>query len=92
MAMTKTTEIEKIELRYMRENIHPEGVEILGPEIFVRKVTTWDDPDDDQLPMTKGVNEVYPRQKWNQETGAWEDNDISGADQIVQDIAAVVWA
>ena len=82
MAITKTSSILEIIVRYGGDH----------PEIIVHRVAKWDDPDDAELPIEKKMVEVYPKQNWNEETEAWDDNDISGADQVIQDIAAAVWA
>jgi len=82
MAITKTTKILEINVRYNKD----------VPDINVNRISSWDDEDDDQLPIEKKTVEHYPKQVWNEETEAWEDNDISGTDQVIQDIAAAVWS
>ena len=82
MAITKTTEVERIE--------------IIGEQISVWSVDCFDDPDDDQLPVKSGraVRYIEKRTMTTDENGevVYVDTDISGEDQLIQDIAAVVWA
>ena len=89
MAMTKTTAVETIEIR-VREG---------DDQITVHYVHTWDDPDDSDAPvnkvMTKGLQR-YTRTTSTDEDGnevtTTTETDLSGEDQLVQDIAAVVWS
>lgn len=89
--MIKTTKVEAIEIM---------PVEGGDAELIVRKRHTWDDPDDNDAPLHKYVSESLRKYtitlSINPETEAIEEvsslTDISGEDQLVQDIAAVVWA
>lgn len=79
MAITKTSELTQI-------TVHVAGIMAMdgsdtGPWILCSYVDTIDDPDDDSLPITHARAKQYRR-----------DDDVSGEDQLVQDIAAVVWA
>lgn len=78
MAIEKTIELREIHLAKMRDGEW---------SIQTTHRITVDDPDDDQLPMTSQRNESVMR------TDS-EGNviDHSDKDQLVQDIAAVVWA
>ncbi len=81
MAITKASRISEINIRYAGDI----------SEVFVKRITTWDDPDDSELPIEKVGSEIYVKQSYNEETEAWEDNDYSSADQVIQDICAAVW-
>jgi len=87
MSITKTEAIERI------------TVVLKTPadtsDVIVQSRVTWDDPDDDQLPITR--ENVHTVQKYetsydeNQQEVTTE-NDITDEDQLVQDICAAVWA
>ena len=72
MAITKTTELKKVDI------IFPRGVtdkNQAGLQITMRD--TWDDPDDAELPFVKQrIDAVEP------------GDDVSGYPQFVQDLAA----
>lgn len=89
MAMTKTTLIETIEIRQFAD---------AETKLFVHTKNTWDDPDDSDAPVEK-INfhaveryqvEITYDEDGN-ETRTETPTDLSGEDQLVQDIAAVVW-
>ena len=62
------------------------------PAIQLQIETTVDDPDDDDLPLVK-VREVYMQhQVTDYESGETSPTDVSGYEQLVQDICAAVWA
>lgn len=81
MAITKTSSINEITVKYQGS----------VPDVYVRRLVAWDDPDDNELPIEKAVIEIYAKQSYNEETETWEDNDYSSADQVIQDICAAVW-
>lgn len=87
MAMTKTDTIERISI-VLKD---PADTSV----IIVQGRTTWDDPDDDQLPIdretVRSVEKYTLVHDENQQASTVE-TDISGEPQLVQDIAAVVWA
>lgn len=78
MAIEKTIELQEIKITKNRDGEW---------SIYTSHKITLDDPSDDQLPMTSQRNESVMR------TDS-EGNviDHSDKDQLVQDIAAVVWA
>lgn len=82
MAITKTTEVQRIE-------VYPQGY------MMVVYVDTFDDPDDDQLPHTshRTVNLSKVTTGVDDEGNVTETaTDVSGHDPLVQTIAAAVWA
>ena len=91
MAATKTSEIESINL-YIANRDHA--------QISVVEVITWDDPDDADLPVVnrkqRGLEKFTYTESFDPQTGerimTESATDISGEPQLVQDIAAVVWA
>jgi hypothetical protein len=90
MAITKTTSITHISVTFEQD----------PPIIMIDEKTVWDDPEDDQLPIDQRNHRELRKNtlsiSYNEETGdpiqTEELTDISGEDQLVQDIAAVVWA
>ena len=87
MAITKTDAIERI------------TVVLKTPadtsDVIVQSRVTWDDPDDDQLPIQREY--VHTVQKYttsydeNQQEVTTE-NDITGEDPLVQNICTTVWS
>ena len=59
--------------------------------LLITEEMTMDDPDDNQLPVTTKNRRSIAKQTENAE-GEMVNTDLSGEDQLVQDIAAVVWA
>ena len=86
MAITKTEKIERISI--VLKDPADTSVIILQGKI------TWDDPDDDQLPIeretVKSVEKYTLVHDENQQPSTVE-TDILGEDQLVQDICAAVW-
>ena len=84
MAMTQTKTVERVQVHKIND------------EWFLRVMDriTIDDPDDDQLPIYKDSERNISRYvATTDENGVETVNprDLSGEDQVVQDIAAAVW-
>lgn len=68
--------------------------------LYIQSITTWDDPDDNDLPMTKGTSRSLTKTTttvtYNETTGERTEStsatDISGESQMIQDICALIWA
>ncbi len=63
--------------------------------ITAHYVDSWDDPDDDDLPIQKSRSIQFDRyltQKNDEGEIIQVLNDVTTLDQILQDICAVVWA
>lgn len=82
MAMTKSSNLQEIRIINASSDV---------PILLLTEEITIDDPEDNQLPMTTRNRRSIPKQTENSD-GEMVDTDISGEDQLVQDIAAVVWA
>lgn len=90
MAVTKTTRIESIQISY------PESGD---PVVYVNSITTWDDPNDDALPIGRGdgktISKMTASTTYNSETGAatttQSATDYSGEDEKVVAICDLVW-
>lgn len=90
MAITKTSTIESITIDY----------NATIPVVNVNTRTTWDDPDDDQLPMSKGshksITKMTTTVTYNETTGERSETqsatDYSGEDAKVIAICDLVWA
>ena len=87
MALTKTDTLQRISV-VMAEPADKST-------IIVSSLLTWDDPDDDQLPIEReNVKHIlkYSTEYDEDQIPTINENDISGEPQIVQDIAALVWS
>jgi len=83
MAITKTEELTQITITGLTESSGNSAIR-LSYRIKI------DDPEDDQLPIFS----TNDREIWrytNDENGFKTATDISGEDQLVQDIAALIW-
>jgi len=78
MAITLTRTVQRIETYPAMEA--PEG-EATYPTLMVVYNDSFDDPDDEQLPVT--ATKVLHFNK---------GDDVSGEDQLVQTIATAIWA
>lgn len=79
MAITKTGELTQINIQ-LTGTVGMDDVDT-GPWIVCGYIDTIDDPDDDTLPITQKRTKHFVN-----------GDDVTGEPQIVQDIAAVVWA
>ena len=89
MAITKTREIHSINAVFHGPEVGDE------PVIILRYEDVWDDPDDADLPVRKpGSETIYKYQPADAVDPDAERvaTDLSGYDQRVQDIAAIIWA
>ena len=90
MAVTKTSKIEAINVHYW-ETV---------PTVEVMTTTTWDDPSDDQLPLSqhssKQIRKMTSTTTYNENTGeattTESATDYSGEDAKVIAICDLVWA
>ena len=82
MAMTKTSTLTEIRVQMYPSN---------PPALLIEEQITIDDPDDDQLPLITRNRRSIAKQRENSD-GVMVNTDISGEEQVIQDIAAVVWA
>ena len=83
MAITQTRELEKIE-------IIPQD----PPVMHLFEKITFDDTEDDDLPITSKKRRVLQVSHLdNPDDGSYEEinPDVSGETQLIQDIAAILW-
>ena len=83
MAITQARELEKIE-------IIPQN----PPVMYLFEKITFDDTEDDQLPIVSKKRRVLQVSHLdNPEESSYEEviPDVSGETQLIQDIAAVLW-
>ena len=85
MAITLTRTVQRIETYPAMEA--PEG-ETTYPTLMVVYNDSFDDPDDEQLPVT--ATKVLHFSKYVEDGGA--ATDMSGEDALVQTIATAIWA
>ena len=89
MAITKSTSTVQIRVIYEEPDANEH------PAIEVTFCDTWDDPDDEQLPISKRHAVMLHRYAPPDANNMGADpvpTDLSGYDQDVQDIAAIIWA
>jgi len=96
MAMTKTTTLTEINITPETTWTNSEGEQIVQ-EAVIHSVyrTVVDDPDDNDLPLTHTFGNTLHRTTTTYDAdgnATVSDTDLSGEDQLIQDIAAVVWA
>lgn len=82
MAMTKTSTLTEIRVQMYPSN---------PPVLLIEEQITIDDPDDDQLPLITRNRRSISKQTENSD-GVMVNTDISGEEQVIQDIAATVWS
>ena len=82
--MQKTTRLTKVIVK----NYSPAELDLV-------ETITWDDPDDDQLPIskdsTRSLVPIVDIETGSPTYGVITYPDVSGEDQMVQDIAGVLW-
>lgn len=90
MAITKSTTLEHVHIDCSQDPAHLEVIEGVS----------WDDPDDDELPIHKSTSRMIRKNTvsvtYDAETGeaisTETPTDLSNEDQVIQDIAAAIWA
>ena len=90
MAIQKTETVNSLAIRF------EEGKDAV---LVISSTTSWDDPDDSDLPINKtSMREITKTSQdttYDAETGApvhsQTATDITGESQLVQDICAVIW-
>ena len=90
MAVTKTIKIESIQIHYWHDTI---------PTVEVMTSTTWDDPNDDELPIsnrsshsiTKMTSTTTYDEDTGEETTTESRTDYSGEDTKVIAVCDLVW-
>ena len=91
MAMTKTIEIEGIDIVF--PNNAPGST--ADKSLLITEQIKIDDPDDDLLPVVQRKSRrIEKYTSTDVGDGVFEDQltDVSGESQLVQDICALVWA
>jgi len=78
MAMTKSEQLQSVHVEFNATPMMPDSEPTKMVTAIVR--VSWDDPDDSDLPISKQESRVFV-----------EGDDVSGQDQLVQDICAAVW-
>ena len=91
MAISKTEKVTGYEIRMNDDE---------DATLSIQSLTTWDDPDDNDLPITKetsrSLRKTTTTATYNETTGERTEStsatDISGESQMIQDICALIWA
>ena len=87
MAITKTTKVHRVETYPPVNPGAGDTINLHHPSITVIYEDTLDDPDDAELPLT--VTRVKYFTRYVEDGGS--ATDMTGENQIVQDIAAALW-
>lgn len=90
MAIQKTETVNSLSVKF------EEGKDAV---ILISSTTSWDDPDDSDLPInktsTRQITKTSQDTTYDSETGtpihSQIDTDITGESQLIQDICALVW-
>lgn len=83
MALTKQILLTKVEIYHIYDSY---------PAIRLFESITFDDPDDDTLPETSNrVRELSPSENLESPMSVTYP-DVSGEEQIVQDISSAIWS
>lgn len=82
MAITKTTTLERIE-------VFPPKTDPGAPIMNIHLIDTWDDPDDEELPIRK--KRVITRGRAVPEVDGIARTPIDDLPQLAQDVANTIW-
>jgi len=82
MAITQETEIENVEVTRLH---------LTYPVIKITEKVCFDDPDDDKLPQISVRTRLLTMVFDENSPPSYVTPDVSGEEQIVQDIAGVIW-
>jgi hypothetical protein len=83
MAIEKTRSVQRVE-------VFPAVDENDNPRLMVVYLTSFDDPNDDELPVNSHHSKHLTRY-YLDENQAEQATDISGEDQLIQDICNALW-
>lgn len=82
MAIIKTTQLLRVE-------VYPPQTDPGAPIVEIHLKDTWDDPNDDELPLTK--TRVIKRGRAVPEIDGMDRTPIDDLPQLAQDICNTVW-
>ena len=95
MAITKTTRLERVEVVPAADPDAADTLNTGNPTLMCVYIDSMDDPDDDDLPQS------FPRVKNleryvvtinDDDTTTSTATDVTGEDQLVQDICGAIWS
>ena len=89
MAMTKTTSVQRIEVYPASDTDAADTLNAGNPTVMAFYEDHIDDPDDADLPVIAPRNKSFVR--YSDEANATA-TDVTGEDQLVQDICGAIWS
>lgn len=87
MAITKTTAVQRVEVYPLVDSSAADSANAKHPTLMVVYEDTLDDSTDADLPVT--ATRVKHLQRYVEDGGS--ATDVTGEDQLVQDIAGALW-
>lgn len=95
MAITQTKTVQRIEVYPANDSSAADTTNDGNPTVMVIYIHTFDDSADDQLPVTTEKAKHLQRYTItinDDETETSTATDVTGEDQLVQDICGAIWS
>lgn len=89
MAITKTTSLERVEVRPAEDSSAADTTNIGNPTVEAVYIDTMDDSSDADLPVD--VTRTKYLERYSDEDNQTA-TDVTGEDQLVQDICGAIWS
>lgn len=89
MAITKTTKVQRVEVYPPMDADAADTLNTGNPTVMCVYEDAMDDPDDNDLPVT--ATRVKHLMRYSDEENATA-TDVTGEDQLVQDICGAIWS
>ena len=89
MAITKTTSVQRCEVYPAQDSDAADTTNLGNPTVMVVYEDSMDDPNDADLPVT--ASRVKHIERYSDEENATA-TDVTGGDQLVQDICGAIWS
>lgn len=89
MAITKTTSVQRCEVYPAQDSDAADTTNLGNPTVMVVYEDSMDDPNDADLPVT--ASRVKHIERYSDEENATA-TDVTGEDQLVQDICGAIWS
>ncbi len=92
MAITKARTVQRLEVYPATDSTAENTTNEGNPSVMVNYFHTFDDSSDDTLPVTtESVKHIYRFTNTGSEGEATPATDVTGEDQLVQDVCAAIW-
>ena len=95
MAITKTTRLERVEVFTASDPDAADTLNSGNPTLYCVYIDSMDDPDDDDLPQSFQRTKMLERYLItinDDQTTTSTATDVTGEDQLVQDICGAIWS